>query len=65
MKVFHNSEGSVCNKCKQEKGMNKFLAMNNMDLGSQPTEQACLTQVKEMLIAHVNPILQVTCALGG
>ncbi|XP_059076947.1 uncharacterized protein LOC131876152 [Cryptomeria japonica] len=36
-----------------------------MDLGPQPEELASLTQVEEMLIARVNPILQVTHATGG
>lgn len=35
-----------------------------MDPGIQPTELANLTQVKEMLIALVTPILQVTHATG-
>jgi len=36
-----------------------------MDPGEQPHILRVLTQVKEMLIAHVNPILQVTHAQGG
>ena len=36
-----------------------------MDPGSQPSELANLTQVEEMLIGHVSPILQVTHAIGG
>ena len=36
-----------------------------MDPGSQPSELANLTQVEEMLIALVSPILQVTHAIGG
>ena len=36
-----------------------------MDPRNQPCELACLTQIEEMLIACVNPILQVTHAHGG
>ena len=36
-----------------------------MDPGNQPIELVCLTQIEEMLIARVNPILQVTHARGG
>ena len=36
-----------------------------MDLGSQSSELENLTQVEEMLIAFVSPILQVTHAIGG
>lgn len=65
MKVYQNLEGPICNRCKQERGINRLSAINNMDPGPQPPELACLTQVEEMLIAHVNPILQVTHAIGG
>ena len=36
-----------------------------MDLGSQPYELANLTQVDEMLITCVSPIMQVTHAIDG
>lgn len=36
-----------------------------MDLGEQPYVLQNLTQVEEILIAHVNPIQQVTHARGG
>ena len=36
-----------------------------MDLGIQLPVLAALTQVKEMLISHANPILQFTYAHGG
>jgi hypothetical protein len=65
MKVFRTSEGLVCNRCRQEKGKNRFSTLNNMDPGPQPEELANLTQVEEMLIARVSPILQVTHATGG
>ncbi|XP_057825708.1 uncharacterized protein LOC131037537 [Cryptomeria japonica] len=65
MKVYQNPEGPVCNRCKQERGINRLSAINNMDPGPQPPELACLTQVEEILIARLNPILQVTHATGG
>jgi len=36
-----------------------------MDLGEEPKVIRFLTQVEEILIAQVNPILQVTHACGG
>ena len=36
-----------------------------MDPGPQPEELANLTQVEEMLIARVSPVLQVTHATSG
>ena len=65
MKVPYTSEGPVCNRCYQEKGNNRFLASNNMDLGPQPEDLENLTQVDEILIACVSPILQVTHATSG
>ena len=65
MKVFRTSEGPVCNRCRQEKGNNRFSASYDMDPRPQPKELANLTQVEEMLIACVSPILQVTHAIGG
>ena len=65
MKATHTSEGPICNKCQQERGIYIFSILNHMDLGSQPQVLANLTQVEEMLIACVIPILQVTHATGG
>ena len=65
MKVSRTSKGLVCYRCRQERGNNRFSASNNMDPGPQPEELANLTQVEEMLIARVSPILQVTHATGG
>jgi hypothetical protein len=65
MKVYCTSERPICNRCRQEIGIHRFSSSNNMDLGCQPQELANLTQVEEMLIARVNPILQVTHATGG
>jgi len=36
-----------------------------MDPGPQPAILTSLSQIEEMLIARVNPILQVTHARGG
>ncbi|XP_059070553.1 uncharacterized protein LOC131860191 [Cryptomeria japonica] len=65
IKVNRSSQGPICTRCRQERGNNRFSASNNMDPGPQPEELASLTQVEEMLIARVNPILQVTHATGG
>ncbi|XP_059076593.1 uncharacterized protein LOC131875899 [Cryptomeria japonica] len=65
MKVVRVLEGPICNRCRQEKNEHRFSASNNMDPGPQPLELANLTQIEEMLIARVNPILQVTHAIGG
>ena len=65
MKVHHTSEGPICNRCHQGIGIHRFVSTNNMDPGCQPAELANLIQVEEMLIARVNPILQVTHATGG
>ena len=65
MKVYHTNEGPICNRCCQEIGIHSISSTNTMDPGCQPPELANLTQVEEMLIAHVNPILQVTHAIGG
>ncbi|XP_057843827.2 uncharacterized protein LOC131053226 [Cryptomeria japonica] len=65
MKVVRVLEGPICNQCRQEKNEHRFSASNNMDPGPQPLELANLTQIEEMLIARVNPILQVTHATRG
>lgn len=57
MKVSHTSEGPICNKCRQERGIHRFSTLNNMDPRSQPHVLANLTQVEEMSIARVSPIL--------
>ena len=65
MKLYHTIEGPIFNRCHQEKQIHRFSSSNNMDSGCQPQELANLTQVEEMLIARVNPILQVTHATGS
>ena len=65
MKVYRTNEGPICNRCLQEIGIHRFSSSNNMDLGCQLQDLKNLTQVEEMLIARVNPILQVTHATGG
>ena len=51
--------------CQQEIGIHMLSSLNHMDPGSQPQVLANLTQVEEMLIAWVSPILQVTHANSG
>ena len=65
MKFSRTIEGPICNKCRKERGIHRFSSLNHMDLGSQPKVLANLTQVEEMLIARVSPILQVTHATDG
>ena len=54
-----------CSRCVSETKGHHFSLSNNMDLGPQPATLASLSQIEEMLIARVNPILQVTHARGG
>ena len=49
----------------KERGIHHFSRDNNMNPGKQPPVLSILTQAEEMLIARVNPILQVTHAHGG
>ena len=65
MNAFRQDEGLVCVRCRQECGIHHFSRDNNMNPGKQPLILSILTQVEEMLIAQVNPILQVTHAHGG
>lgn len=62
-KLLHGRLSCFC--CASSKSTNRFSELNNMNRGEQPYVLQQLTQVEEMLIAHVNPILQVTHAHGG
>jgi len=62
-KLFHDRVS--CFRCASSKSTNRFSELNNMDPGEQPSVLHQLTQVEEMLIARVNPILQVTHYCGG
>eukprot|EP01018_Ginkgo_biloba_P021168 Gb_06945 [translate_table: standard] len=65
MKVFQTNEGPKCARCKSERGAHRFSVWNKMDPKEQPYVLAVLTQVEEMLIARVSPILQVLHAPRG
>ena len=52
-------------RCRQEHGIHHFSQDNNMNPGKQLPILSILTQVEEMLIAQVNPILHVTHVFGG
>jgi predicted Fe-S protein YdhL (DUF1289 family) len=65
IQVVRGSEGPICKRCKKERGSHHFSRWNHMDPGEKPHVLRVLTQVEEMLIARVNPILQVTHARGG
>jgi len=54
------SSGSVCSRCSRDKQEPKlYSAANNMDPGSVPPALQDLTQVEEMLISPVMPIMSV------
>ena len=55
----------TCSHCILEQKGHRFSLENNMDPGIQSHVLAVLTQVEEMIISHVNPILQVTHAHDG
>ena len=57
--------GPICNRCHIETNVHHFSKWNNMDLGAQPIVLSILTQVEEMLISRISPILQVIHARGG
>ena len=65
IKVFQIQDGPKCARCKSERGAHRFFVWNNMDPKEQPHMLAVLTQVEEMLIARISPILQVSHAPGG
>jgi len=65
IRVLRGSEGPICKRCKFERGSHHFSQWNNMDPGDQPHVLNVLTKDEEILIARVNPTLQVTHARGG
>ena len=59
-------ESYICRKCKHNKELpGKFSRDNDLVPSSQPAELAALTQVEEMLIARVLPIMPVYVKPGG
>ena len=65
MSVRKNTTQTICSRCFTEKGVHRFSLENNLDPGKQPNVLTKLSQVEEMLIARVTPILLVTHARGG
>lgn len=64
--LSHSSgQTPACRRCINEKGIHRFSPHNNMDPWEQLIMLKILTKVEEMLIARVNPILQVTHTIGG
>ena len=63
VKTFRGLPTCLC--CAAERYVHRFSLPNNMDPSPQPHVLSALTQVEEMLIARVNPILQVSHARGG
>src|SRR5205823_4880137 len=55
-----------CRRCYADKNpVKKFSAANNMDPGDVPEELQDLTEIEEMLIAQIFPIVSVYCLRGG
>ena len=52
-------------RCRKYHDVHYLSQDNNMNAGKQPPVLSILTQVGEILIERVNPILQVTHACGG
>lgn len=63
--ISRTPQGPICTRCKQKKGIHRFSIENSMDLEAQPIDLANLTQVEEILIVYVSPILQVIHATCG
>ena len=60
------SEVFICYRCKRDKkSPKKFSAENDMDPGIVPEQLRGLTQVEEMLISRVCPIMRVYRKHGG
>ncbi|CAB3998542.1 Hypothetical predicted protein [Paramuricea clavata] len=60
------SEVFICYRCKRDKKLpKKFSAKNDMDPGTVPEQLRGLTQVEEMLISRVCPIMRVYRKHGG
>ena len=60
------SEVYICYRCKRDKkSPKKFSAENDMDPGVVPEQLRGLTQVEEMLISRVCPIMRVYRKHGG
>jgi hypothetical protein len=65
IQILRGSEGPICKRRKSEKGSHSFSHWDKMNPTDQTHVIGLLTQVEDMLIEHVNPILQVTHACGG
>ena len=65
MHLHQTSCTIICKRCINEKGIHRFLVLNNMDPREQPSVLKRLSHIEEMLIARVDPILQVSHAFRG
>jgi hypothetical protein len=55
-----------CRRCYNDKtDPKKFSTENNMNPGDLPKELQGLTEIEEMLIAQIFPIISVYCLRGG
>ena len=55
--IHPSLNGPICNRCHRETNGHRFSKWNNMDPDTQPTILSILTQVEEMLITRISPIL--------
>jgi len=64
--VLSKGERKECRRCHfEKKSPKKFSAENNMDPGEMPDELQGLSEIEEMLIAQVFPVMSVYRLRGG
>ncbi|PKK50045.1 hypothetical protein RhiirC2_803409, partial [Rhizophagus irregularis] len=63
LKKFRNK--GECRRCHKEKQPKKFLKDNNMDPGEVPDKLCDLTEIEEMLVTQVFPVMSVYRLRGG
>ena len=57
---------NACLRCYRDKNLvKKFSASNNMDPGDVPEDLQGLTEIEEMLISRIFPVISVYCLRGG
>src|SRR5438270_9193290 len=57
---------NACHRCDRDKNLvKKFSASNNMDPGDVPEDLQGLTEIEEMLISRIFPVVSVYCLRGG
>ena len=57
---------NACHRCNRDKNLvKKFSASNNMDPGDVPEDLQGLTEIEQMLISRIFPVISVYCLRGG